>query len=516
MDLYELYNKYPTEDWDFAELLRNENSNIRLLSLFVEKINRAFELVEHETKFQFLNFLENHDFSKADVVFYKYVYFYFDRFSYTQNGLTFFKLKLQQLLNCTLQNDNINFQLIIRFVKLPWDWPLICRTVKMNILNVIAIFPELPLNYCDYCKNPGVTIEIVRTLHRSKKVLNWNSLTLNESITADEIFENDDLPWNYDIVIRKPYISLKNVLKCKNYKNHLTQLYITDINFIIENKQYQLNWNMPSSTVHVDDIFNHLELPWNYVFVSTNPTLRLELVKSHLHLTWDWAYLSKNEAITKHDIERNIELPFKWENVSQNTNVDIAFVCKHINRFSNGDCWSNLSENSGFLLDEVYRYVIVQKTKIEDVVEPPAEFTTCLEYTKIKNNDTTYWYVQDRINNISFVSYNSYVFDNENSISSNVKYLPWCFIYTQRNMKLSTSFDKQKINFINFYNISQSAYRCNTLEYYEKREQSTIKMCKQIKEELLQITWHPDHFQRLCLSEAEQNIFKHKNENVYL
>lgn len=516
MELYQIYNRYPSQDWDFAELICNHNSDIRLLKLLIEKINHAWQLVKPLKTFRFLDFIDDHKLSTADVVFYKFCYFYFDRMSQVDNPLSFFKRKLTQLLNYSLKNEHINMGLIIKYKDLPWDWPLVCQKVKMNICNMIALYPDIPLNYYDYCKNPGLTVEILKRLHKYKVNLNWNTITLNDAITPDEMFLNTDLPWNYDLIIRKPNLSIQNIVKCKNYKNQLNHLLITDIDFIIENKQSQLNWNLLSSVVHIDDIMRHSELPWNYVFVSENPTLTIKIVKNRLHLKWNWPAISKNDNITKIDIQKNENLPFDWQNVAQNKNIDIKFVCKYINHFYNSDCWINLSQNVAFTLDDVYQYVIVRKNDINDIVYTPPGTKACLSYTMVKNDNITYWYIHDYLNNYDFVSYNSYVFENENDINSFCKYLPWSFTYAQRTMMMTTQFDNQKINLINFYNLSQNDYTCKTVDYYENRRENSIKFCKQIKEELLHITWHPDHFKKLCLTESERKIFDNKNENVYL
>jgi len=66
-------------------------------------------------------------------------------------------------------------------------------------------------------------------------------------------------------------------------------------------------------------------------------------------------------------------------------------------------------------------------------------------------------------------------------------------------------FIERNIDKIDWINLSMNKFseKENTLQYYKQRKAQTIKQTKQIKEELIAETWHPDRFIRWCVDNEE-------------
>jgi hypothetical protein len=64
-----------------------------------------------------------------------------------------------------------------------------------------------------------------------------------------------------------------------------------------------------------EDIENHPELPWNWKYISQNPTITLDFVLKNHNKRWDWSRLTLNSAITREDIKNHPELPWDHDYV---------------------------------------------------------------------------------------------------------------------------------------------------------------------------------------------------------
>jgi len=89
--------------------------------------------------------------------------------------------------------------------------------------------------------------------------------------------------------------------------------------------QAKLNWQVLSRRMSVTDIFENMDLPWNFQYVSENPNITFANVLENLDKNWDWDKLSANKSITMIDYVKwpnhpwNIELLLKKCNLNPET-----------------------------------------------------------------------------------------------------------------------------------------------------------------------------------------------------
>ena len=130
-------------------------------------------------------------------------------------------------------------------------------------------------------------------------------LTCHQNITCDIIDENPDMPWRNDALNLNPNITWEFIIKRQDINwDYRTLLYYVELN--------DLAW---------DFIFNNLNKPWDWSFLSIDEKIDFDFVKNNIGLRWDWAFLSLNKNITWDIVLKNIHLPWDWNNLSQNSNI---------------------------------------------------------------------------------------------------------------------------------------------------------------------------------------------------
>jgi len=56
----------------------------------------------------------------------------------------------------------------------------------------------------------------------------------------------------------------------------------------------------------------YLDKPWNFYYLSRNPSITLDFIERHLDKPWNWDYLSRHPNITLDFIERHLDKPWNW------------------------------------------------------------------------------------------------------------------------------------------------------------------------------------------------------------
>lgn len=133
-----------------------------------------------------------------------------------------------------------------------------------------------------YCRSKKVNIEKIRYLYNIGIKLDWESLSLNEYINIDDIFDNPEFPWvSYAISMREDlspelirYYAISKMTNGNLWFNwdYLTENPFISIYFIISTPQ--LNWNKLGLVLRHDmtqQIIHHFpEYPWYETFIDTS------------------------------------------------------------------------------------------------------------------------------------------------------------------------------------------------------------------------------------------------------
>jgi hypothetical protein len=80
--------------------------------------------------------------------------------------------------------------------------------------------------------------------------------------------------------------------------------------------------------------------PWNWTWISRNPTITMEFIEKHPDKPWNWTWISKNPNITMEMIENHPEKPWSWYFISQNPNVTMEMIEKYPNKSWEWSCIS--------------------------------------------------------------------------------------------------------------------------------------------------------------------------------
>ena len=89
---------------------------------------------------------------------------------------------------------------------------------------------------------------------------------------------------------------------------------------------FETNMNL---IININDILAHPELKWNWIRVSKNPSVTLDIVLSNIDKPWNWKYLSRHRNITMADIQSHLDLPWNWYSVSNNPNLTMEMIESH-------------------------------------------------------------------------------------------------------------------------------------------------------------------------------------------
>lgn len=153
----------------------------------------------------------------------------------------------------------------------------------------------------------------------------------------------------------------------------------------------KMSEEMPISYINQDPDF-----PWNWLKVSTNPTLTINFVKQNLSKPWDWSYLNGITGnIDIEDIEENLYLPWDLIGLFEENYIELqddsyTYFIKNICslerevindlviKFPN-ICWSAeiLSHNKCINIDTIKKYrdenwdwdILTRKFSLEEILE---------------------------------------------------------------------------------------------------------------------------------------------------
>ena len=252
------------------------------------------------------------------------------------------------------QNEHFKLSLIDKYPDKHWSWPNILRNGIVSIQDVIEselkpktlFIPKLlkltkdymDLNVEEYkfwhffSMNPNLTLRDIEKY--GDNFPNFWHISSNKNVRPSYIFKNLHREWSWIHFSENPNITLKSIRKLKD--KH-------DINWVSISKNIKLTIDMFEENYH---------LPWNSWGLSANPTVTWEFVVRFPDISWNWCALSRNPNITMDIIEANPKRPWNWKSVSSNPNITIGFVKSHMTDGTKFD-WSELSKNVGIKMEDI-------------------------------------------------------------------------------------------------------------------------------------------------------------------
>lgn len=181
----------------------------------------------------------------------------------------------------------------------------------MTVLEqAVEVYPTRGWNWLALSLNPAISFEFIQT-HRD---LPWviKAVSRNSSITEDIVRSNKEFPWDIPGLCHNANISFNLIMEYA----------------INPNPKLDINWLALSAnpSITLDIIQQYPEHPWNDQYLSMNPNISTNYIKNEgASRNWSMAHLSANKGITERDIYKN-SLPWDYLNLSTNTNLPAKYV----------------------------------------------------------------------------------------------------------------------------------------------------------------------------------------------
>ena len=192
--------------------------------------------------------------------------------------------------------------------KSPWDWATVSgRVESMDIV----------------LKNPT-------------KPWDWSALTLNDNINEDDMIKNPDLPWVFGVLgyYRLDYPQVKILRFFRNKFNNADWRDFTgDTPWHIIKTNLDIPWdplyiNFTHGDITSDDdisvIEYFIESGFHVNWVKLSLVADISVIKDHPELPWDWSYVSMNPTLKADDVDPDHGWDYNFTPIKDDTHKWVA------------------------------------------------------------------------------------------------------------------------------------------------------------------------------------------------
>jgi hypothetical protein len=218
-------------------------------------------------------------------------------------------------------NPNIPLEFIKNHIEKEWRWTRVSANASITVVD-IENNPDLPWDWSFFARNPNLTTQFLEknldTFLRVCDQDDWNNIVKNPNISMDFIkLHFTMIPWN------KSYISARPDLDMQFVCDHPDPPYIPGVT-VKGWDWYNISQNPNISTDFID---SHLDLPWQWEYMSLFRVLPIDFIKRHQTRWGYWVGLSMLTNL--YDIEQNLYLPWIWKSVSMRSDLTPKFIDEH-------------------------------------------------------------------------------------------------------------------------------------------------------------------------------------------
>jgi hypothetical protein len=107
----------------------------------------------------------------------------------------------------------------------------------------------------------------------------------------------------------------------------------------------------------MDIIKANPDKPWNWIMISENPNLTIEMILSNPNKQWNWNEISRNPNITMDIIKANPDKPWNWIMISENPNLTIEMILSNPDKIWS---WFLMSRNPFIKEKELFELRILK------------------------------------------------------------------------------------------------------------------------------------------------------------
>lgn len=183
----------------------------------------------------------------------------------------------------TLSCKDVPIEFIVKYKTSEWNWDILTQKFPFETL-----LQYVYLRW-QFSNREDINIDRICKIitENGENCLNFH--TLSSKIPIDDILSHSNLPWNWYLITSRVVAT-------------------TDWNIILANPSLKWDWNELSQSVPWSIIENNL-MPWNFHYVSLNPTITWEIIlnypdpsslttmKKTMYINWNYGCLGKTVHI---------------------------------------------------------------------------------------------------------------------------------------------------------------------------------------------------------------------------
>lgn len=240
--LYKIYFKQWSWHWWYEVIIKNNSFFHNKLNIS-ENENLTLEIVKEnlDKNWNFNYLLMNKSFIWEDI---QYIYEYQNmNDTFSDNYISF--------------NPNITLDIVFNNPQYNWEYNFIIQNKNIKLDDIKKYLPILE-------KKNNFLIDF---------------LSLNESITWEEVIQNPQIKWSYDLLSSNKNITL-DIIKANPDKNW---------NFNYFSRNLSITW---------DDIILNPQINWDWYFISSHPNITWEIIQENPNNPWCWPCVCYNPNIT--------------------------------------------------------------------------------------------------------------------------------------------------------------------------------------------------------------------------
>lgn len=227
---------------------------------------------------------------------------------------------------------------------------MLWRDVVKNRLDVIIKYAkkqDVPF-YPDIITpvgNPSLTLDMIDAY--PEFTWNWQNLSCSPNMTLEYVLKHRDRNWNWAFLSK--YLDMNDIINhldlpwAMNFMCINSSLTFEHVMILIERgHKDDLDWHFLSihRNITFDHVSSHLDLPWKWYELSCNPNITIENVLEFIDKPWCGEQLSLNKHITIDDVINHPDIPWDWLNLSRHPNITLENILDHPELHWNWECVS--------------------------------------------------------------------------------------------------------------------------------------------------------------------------------
>ena len=232
---------------------------------------------------------------------------------------------------------------------------------KNKHLHIDDIMENINLNWCWDIVSTRSDLTLKHILTNTSLNWDWDYISENLKITIKDVINNIDLKWNFVLLSNNKNLKIEDVVKYMK-----TFIKVRDYFSLKEDDSIKIiPWDFSSeenylfkTRIGLKEIIANKKIPLNISFFSNCPAVLFAYIKHYNISKWEtdaglsnyWATVCSSNVITIKFIEKNSFLPWRWDCLSKNPNLTVDFVSRNLDKSWQ---WYDVTNNESILVEDV-------------------------------------------------------------------------------------------------------------------------------------------------------------------